>query len=420
MKPTPAARDNQTGGLERPMAVTQDDLERALRETFSRRVAVTPPLAADPAGLAIGRARRVRQRRTLAGLCVAAVATAAATVGMAQLGGEPGRPTTPTVVLGDPRNSAPATGWPVAPDPAPPAPAAKRQVELIVGGALVTGDGQRYDLGIGPVERAQRLPEQGGWLLVGVPNAAGRTLWVVPSGDTPQVLLAGAEAVVLSPDGRQVAWRDGDGLYAAGVVANRLVATAGTAAAPGTAPVRFVGDRLLVRSRAGGHLLWRPGAGPLPEDGPRLLDVYGVLPDGRPVGRVPASGQPGGSCLAVLDPADLAPVTTGCGAVLAGDGHGAVSADGRWLLVNGRTGGTDGALLVDLAALTSGGAARTAGPTISGDVAWSGAAAAAYVDRGGALVRVHPDRVLAGERASTTMLSGVTSGERPIVVAGTS
>ncbi|MEH1093308.1 hypothetical protein [Micromonospora sp. CPCC 205739] len=400
------------------MAVTQDDLERALRETFSRRVAVIPPLAADPAGLAIGRARRARRRRTLAGLSLAAVATAAVTAGMAQLGGQPGRPTTPTVVLGDPRGSATATSWPVA--PAPPAPAAEGQVELILGGALVTPEGQRYDLGIGPVERAQRLPDHGGWLLVGAPTPAGRTLWVVPSGDAPQVLLAGAEAVVLSPDGRQVAWRDGDGLFAAGVVANRLVATAGTAATHGATPVRFVGDRLLVRSRAGGHLLWRPGAGPLPDGGRRLLDVYGVLPDGRPVGRIPAGGEPGGSCLAVLDPADLAPATTGCGAALAGDGRGAVSGDGRWLLVNGRTGGTDGALLVDLAALASGGAARAAGPTISGDVAWSGGAAAAYVDRGGALVRVRPDRVLAGERASTTMLSGVTSGERPIVVAGTS
>ncbi|MGK5444776.1 hypothetical protein ACSNN7_23520 [Micromonospora sp. URMC 105] len=399
------------------MAVTQDDLERALRETFSRRVAVTPPLAVDPAGLAIGRARRVRHRRTLAGLCVAAVATAGITAGMGQLGGQPGRHTTPTVVLGDPRGSATATGWPVAPELR--APAAEGQVELIVGGALVTAEGQRYDLGIGPVERAQRLPDLGGWLLVGAPTPAGRTLWAVPSGETPQVLLAGAEAVVLSPDGRQVAWRDGNGLYAAGVVANRLVATAGMAAAHGATPVRFVGDRLLVRSRDGGHLLWRPGTGTLPEGDRHVLDVYGVLPDGRPVGRVSAGGEPGKSCLAVLDPVSLAPATTGCGAVLAGDGRGAVSGDGRWLLVNGRTGGTDGALLVDLAALASGGAARAAGPTISGDVAWSGGAAA-YVNQGGALVRVRPDRVLAGERASTTTLSGVTAGERPIVVAGTS
>ncbi|MER6594475.1 hypothetical protein ABT214_22015, partial [Micromonospora purpureochromogenes] len=65
-------------------------------------------------------------------------------------------------------------------------------------------------------------------------------------------------------------------------------------------------------------------------------------------------------------------------------------------------------------------AARAAGPTISGEVAWNGATTAAYVDRGGALARVDPDKVLAGGRASTTMLSGVTSGERPVVVAGAS
>ncbi|MDH6463683.1 hypothetical protein M2302_003878 [Micromonospora sp. A200] len=400
------------------MAVTQDDLERALRETFSRRVAVPPPLAADPAGLAIGRARRIRYRRTLTGLSLAAVATAAVTAGMAQLGGHPGRSTTPTVVLGDPRGGATAAAWPVA--PAPPAPRAGGDVELIVGGALVTAEGKRYDLGIGPVERAQRLPEHGGWLVVGAPTPAGRTLWVVPSGDAPQVLLAGAEAVVPSPDGRQVAWRDGDGLFAAGLVANRLLATAGTTAAHGATPVRFVGDRVLVRTRTGGHLLWRPAAGPLPDGDRRVLDVYGALPDGRPVGRVPADGNPGRSCLAVLDPADLAPTATGCAAPLTGDGLGAVSPDGRWLLVNGRTGGTDGALLVDLTGPEPGHAARAAGPTISGEVAWNGATMAAYVDRGGALARVDPDKVLAGGRASTTMLSGVTSGERPVVVSGAS
>ncbi|MEV0809150.1 hypothetical protein [Micromonospora sp. NPDC050200] len=418
MKPTPAAPDNQTGGPERPVAVTQDDLERALRETFSRRVAVPPPLAADPAGLAIGRARRVRHRRALTGLSLAVVATAAAIAGMAQLDGHPGRSTTPTVVLGDPRGAATANAWPVA--PAPEASPADGQIELIVGGALVTPEGERYDLGIGPVERAQRLPDHGGWLVVGAPTPAGRTLWVVPSGQAPQVLLAGAEDVALSPDGRQIAWRDGDGLFAAGLVANRLVATVGTTAAHGATPARFVGDRLLVRTRAGGHLLWRPAAGPLPDGDRRVLDVYGVLPDGRPVGRVPAPGDPHRSCLAVLDPVDLAPTSTGCGASLADDGLGAVSADGRWLLVNGRTGGTDGALLVDLAAPGLGGAARAAGPTISGEVAWSGAAVAAYVDRGGAVARVRPDRVSVGERASMMTLGGVTSDEPPVVVGGAS
>ncbi|MEU5938492.1 hypothetical protein ABZ807_04770 [Micromonospora sp. NPDC047548] len=400
------------------MTVTHDDLERALRETFSRRVAVPPPLAADPAGLAIGRARRVRHRRALTGLSLAVVVTAAVTAGMAQLNGHPGRPTTPTVVLGDPRGAATAAAWPVA--PAPEAPPAEGQVELIVGGTLVTPDGDRYDLGIGPVERAQRLPDHGGWLVVGAPTPAGRTLWVVPSGQAPQVLLAGAEEVALSPDGRQVAWSDGDGLFAAGLIANRLLATIGTTAAHGATPVRFVGDRLVVRTHGGGHLLWRPAAGTLPDGNPTVLDVYGVLPDGRPVGRVPAAGDPHRSCLAVLDPVDFTPTSTDCGATLADDGRGAVSADGRWLLVNGRADGTDGALLVGLAAPGLGGVVRSAGPTISGAVAWSGAAVAAYVDRSGALARVRPDRASIGERASMMTLGGVTSDEPPVVVADAS
>lgn len=95
-------RGNQTVGPTRPLHVRQDELERAVRETLSRQVAVPHALAADPAGLAIRRADRIRRRRTAAGLALATVATALLTTGMAQLGEEQGPPRTPTVVLGDP------------------------------------------------------------------------------------------------------------------------------------------------------------------------------------------------------------------------------------------------------------------------------------------------------------------------------
>ncbi|MGC5018659.1 hypothetical protein [Micromonospora sp. DT47] len=407
--------DNRTEGPERSFAVTQDDLERALRETLSRRVAVPPPPVADPAGVAIRRARRARRRTALAGLALAGVATAGVTGGMVQLGGQAGRPTTPTVVLGDPREESGMSAWPVA--PTPPARPADGAVDLIVGGALIT-EGKRYELGVDPAERAQRLPDDGGWLVAGASTAAGRTLWVVPTGGAPRALLAGAEEIALASDGRQVAWRDGDQLFAAGVVANQLVATVRASAPAGVAPVRFVGDRVLVRSdpRRGGYALWRPSPGTAPNGSdPDVLDVYGVRPDGRLVGLV-RTGDPRGSCPALLSP-DLAPVTTRCGPALAADGRGAVSADGRWLLANGRAGTSDGALLVDLGGATP--TAWPAGPLITGDVAWTGSASAAYVDRGGALARLRPDRVLAGERASSTLVD-VGSGGRPVVVTGAS
>ncbi|MEH0938684.1 hypothetical protein [Micromonospora psammae] len=397
------------------MAVTQDDLERALRETLSRRVATPRPLAADPAGVAIRRARRAQRRRTLTGLALAGVTTVLVTAGMAQLGGQPGRPTTPTVVLGDPQGVATTSAWPVVPPP--PARPVEGAVDLIVGSALVTADAKRYDLGVGPADRAQRLPDGGGWLVVGRPTAAKRSLWAVPAGGPPQVLLAGAEEVVLSPDGRQVAWRDGDQIFAGGIIANQIIATVGVTAPAGAVPARFVGDRVLVRGgpRSGGYLLWRPSAGALPTGGDRdVRDVYGVLPDGRLAGRVTVGGR---SCLALLD-SDLTPVRTGCGPTPAADGLGAVSADGRWLLVNGRAGARDGALLVDLTTLDAAVPDRPVGPTITGEVAWTGSAGAAYADRGGALAQLRPDRVLAGGSAASTLVSGLAAGDRPVVVTG--
>ncbi|WP_165945345.1 hypothetical protein, partial [Micromonospora sp. KC723] len=299
--------------------------------------------------------------------------------------------------------------WPVAPAPTP-APADGR-AEMIVGEALVTADGQRHDLGIGPAERAQRLPDGGGWLVVGAPTPAGRTLWVVPAGESPLVLLAGAEQIALSGDGRRVAWRDGDGLYVAGLVGRQLVAATGTPAAAGATPVRFVGDRILVRARDGGHLLWQPSPAALPAGDRRVVGVYGARPDGRLVARVSTADRR--VCLALLDPVTLAPARTGCGPALADDDLGAVSTDGRWLLANGRTGG---AVLVDLTDLGPRTTARAAGPTVSGAVAWTGSAIATYLDRGATLTRVRPDRTLAGEGAASTLLSGVTPDDHPVVV----
>ncbi|MEU4481615.1 hypothetical protein AB0F68_26660 [Micromonospora sp. NPDC023966] len=419
MSRTSNSYDNRTGGPERPFPVTEDELERALRQTLAARVATPRPLAADPAGAALRRARRTGRRRTLTGLALAGVATVLVTTGMAQLGGPTGDGGTPTVVLGDPRGFS-ASPLPTAAGPVPAKGPVRAELDLIVNSWLDTSGGERRELtGVSGVERAQRVPDYGGWLITSAATPAGRTLWwVPPNGSAPQVLLAGADAVVVATDGRQVAWRDGPYLFAAGVVGGQLLASSRTAAPEGVAPIGFAGDAVLIRQPdRGGVSMWRRAAGGVPGGANRdVLAVYGTLPDGRVVGLVSA-GTPRRPCVALLDPArDLTPVRTGCGPALATDGLGAVSADGRWLLLNaaGRE-----ALLVDLAGLGAGAATHPAGPAVAGAVAWTRSGAALHVDATGGLVRVRPDRVLAGERPTVSTLDGVAPGERPVVVADT-
>ncbi|MGK5738207.1 hypothetical protein [Micromonospora sp. URMC 103] len=405
--------------------MTEDELERAVRRTFAQQVAQPRLLSADPAGVAIRRARRAQRKRTVAGLALAAVATVLVSTGVAQLGADTRRPTPPTVVLGDPSDQA-------RPEPLKPNPGVLGTVppgggtDLVLGDAIVAANGDRVGLGgIGPAESAQRLPDDAGWLVVGAPTPAGRSLWAVPRRGTIQVLLAGADAIAVAADGRQVAWRDGNELNAAGVVGMQLIAPVRTPAPATAAPVGFVGNAVLVRLDADrpGHTLWHPAAAPLaPATDRATLRIYGALPDGRLVGLVPAK-TPSQTCLALLDPGDgLAPVHTGCGPTLSDDGLGAVSDDGRWLLLNGRA----EALLVDLAgfaAVKPDGhgkplTAQPAGPPLAGAVDWSSADEATYVDASGGLVRMAVKQVVAGEPATADQVTDSGTPGRPVVVTG--
>ncbi|MFC4148530.1 hypothetical protein ACFO0M_19935 [Micromonospora mangrovi] len=398
--------------------MSDDELARALRETFASRVAVPRPLTVDPAGVALRRARRTGRRRALAGLALAGIATVAVTTGMAQLGDRPGRQGVPTVVLGDPPERSASPRPTASPSGRPASGPLRVEVDLIVDATLETTGGEQRPLpGVDPVDRALRISDHGGWLVTSAATAAGRTLWWVPPGDgAPQVVLAAADAVALSPDGRQVAWRDGGEIATAGVISGQLIALVRTPAAADAVPVGFAGDAVLVR-RAGqaGYSVWRPSAGPLPTRAERgVLSTYGTLPDGRVVGQVSA-GTPRRPCVALLDPTrQLAPVRTGCGPDLATDGHGGVSADGRWLLANGS--GKQGALLVDLNQLGADTRARAAGPAVTGAVTWTKGGAALYVDDKGGLVRVRVDQVVAGHPAIAAPLAGGTPGRRPVLV----
>ncbi|MFF5051791.1 hypothetical protein ACFY1S_01215 [Micromonospora sp. NPDC000663] len=411
--------DNLTGRPARPYDVRPDEIEGAVRETLSRQVAVARPLSADPAGQAIRRGNRIRRRRTAAGLSLAAIATVLVSTGMAQLGQDSGREGSPIVVIGDPDPSA--RPIPTATVPAP-LPSPGMSADLLVGGTLISADGKRLELpSVGPAESARPLPAGGGLLVVGTQTTAGRSLWVAQDDGLVQVLLAGAGGIVVAPDGRQVAWRDGTDLVVAGVIGTQLIGSARTPVPAGAEPVRFVGDSVLVRldPDAPGHALWRPGAGQLTPDGGRhTLNVYGTLPDGRLVGQV-AEGEPGDTCLAVLDPTPaLKTVGTGCGPELSTDGAGGISPDGRWLLVNGRAGKADRSLLVDLSRLGPALTALPAGPPVTGAVAWTTGSAASYVDGAGQLVRVDVDQVRAGKPAEPSPVADLGPGDRPILVTG--
>lgn len=417
MKAFPSRSGNLTGGPARPYHVRPDDLDDAVRETLSHQVAVARPLSADPAGQAIRRANRIRRRRTAGGLALAAVATVLVSTGMAQLGDGSGGQGTPIVVIGDPNPSA----RPIPSATAAPAPPPGTSVDLLVNGTLVSAQGARLELpGVGPAEAAHLLPGGAGWLVVGAPTAAGRSLWVAQRDGLVQVLLAGAGAIVVAPDGRQVAWRDGTGLLVAGVVGTQLIGPVRTALPADAEPVRFVGDSVLVRldpDRAG-HALWRPGAELTVGADRSTLSVYGPLPDGRLVGQV-AAGDTDGTCLAVLDPKrDLKRLSTGCGPQLSQDGVGGISTDGRWLLVNGRIGKADQALLVDLRQLGPDLTVVPAGPPANGAIAWKTDSDATYVDGAGQLVRVEVGRVRAGKQAQAVPVPGVQPGNRPVVVTG--
>ncbi|WP_285792254.1 hypothetical protein [Micromonospora sp. NBRC 101691] len=395
--------------------MAREDLEQALRETLARQAGAPRPLAVDPAGQAVRRAERMQRRRTLTGVALAAVATVAVSTGMAQLNTDHARYTSPTVVLGDPVGPPATSTVPVRLDG--PVFAG---LSLVSGSTLVV-DGRGTDLGgIGPVERGLRTGD--GWLFVGTPGAAGRTVWAVGGTGTSRVLLAGADAVAVDPTGRRLAWRDGAELHVASIVNGQLLPGLRTPVPESATPVAFVGDDVLVRVRPdrGGFALWRADGSPF-QAGPdrRVLDVYGRLPDGRLVARVTASPRP---CLALLDPARaLAVSATGCAVPAIGDGPGSVSPDGRWLLVNAAAESRSAeatALLVDLAqAFGAQPVTRQVGPAVAGPAVWP-AAEAAYPAVDGTLVRFEPDRNPL--RATAALVPGLPAGHRPALVAAAS
>ncbi len=418
MNASSRGHDNPSGTPDRSLEVGQNELERAVREVFIRQVAASRAPVGDPATAAIRRAHRIQRRRTLAGTSLAAMAVILAAATAMQLGAAR-PPVRETVVIGDPDSGPVVILTPTAPPTAADTRTPLADVDLVLGRAIVTAQGRRIGLvDAGRIERAHRLADGGGWLAVGPAGLPGRLLWRVAPNGTAEVLLAGAEEIVLDATGQQVAWKQGTALTVAKVVNQELITTARAEVPAEAVPLRFVGGDVLVRLAPDrpGHVLWRLQPGRLDPGTDRISSrIFGALPDGRLVGEV-TKGTPRRTCLTLLDPvAELAPVGADCGPELSGGGSGAVSPDGRWLLANRRSEGQVKAVLVDLRRLGSSVEPVPAGPAMSGAVVWSAAGIAYYVDSAGQLIRVEVERAN-GRLPETRVMGGLPAGVHPVVV----
>jgi hypothetical protein len=422
--------DNLPPPPARSLGVTSGDLERRLRQSLAQ--AADPAHAVggpDPAGRAIRRARRIGRRRSVAGVALVAVATAAATVGVAQLN------------TGDPRYAGPA--WVGDPTPLfekpettyldatrPPSetsPQLQREqlstsplssVDLVLTSQLRTASGGTVDLRpVGVVTQAHEAKD--GWLVVGVPPTGGSTLWYIrPDGGSREVLPA-VDAVALAPDGRRVAWRDSARLFSAVIDDGNVKDATQTSAPAQGLPISFVGQGVVMaRGRAGagqlGYDVWwpRPGTAYTPRWKEDAAGIYGPLPDGRTLVAQVSPKAGSRPCLALLDAVNaLSVLKTACALQLKAGGPGSVSPDGQWLMA-----GTDTpvAMLIDLrVAFTKEPTAVAAGPAMTDQATWTDADTILHASSDGRLVRV---RAGAKPEVEQVEVPGATADTKVVVV----
>lgn len=387
--------------------MTPGDLERALRESLTRRAATTPPPGGQLADAAIRRARVVRRRRAMASALALVLVTAgggAAMIHFAAARPAPG----PEFVAQDPEpfvmatTAAPATEQPAA-DVAP-LPGTVRQermaqrklpVDVVVGQQLLTVAGAAIDLApVGDVQAAYRAAD--GWLVLGRESS----LWYAMDGAAPHLLIDEAEAITVQPAGRLVAWRDKANIYLGDVVKGHLIPSADVPAPDGAAPVAFVGKAVLLArqpedSPTASYAVWWPGKGEIDDRWRESTGVYGVLPDERTVVAQIPGERGGGPCLALLDAAaSLAIRAKSCDLPLVTGAVGWLSPDGHWLVAQGAV---NAAVMIDVSnAFGDREPAIDAGPGPSGPGAWTDSRTVVHGGRGH-LVRLRLDRAAAGE-----------------------
>jgi hypothetical protein len=411
--------------------VSSGELETALRECLARQAARSGA-AVDRADAVVHRVRRVRRRRAGAGALSLLLVTSATVVGvvrLADMGTE--RPYGPAFVGQGPdqpvaSETTPSPAGQYATDPValsgsvaqePMAKSGSPPVDLVVAGTLRTSTGESISLSaVGAIAEAYRVAE--GWLVLGA-QAGHASLWYVAGGGQPRQLLSGVDRLAIASDGRHVAWRAASSLYV-GSVAEGEVRRAGETPATGDAvPVGFVGTGVLVTTRAGGRYdVWWPDRGRyVPNWRDLPSGVYGALPDGRTVVAQVPGGSAAQPCLALLDAtAALAVRKRACDVPLNPGAVGWLSPDGRWLVAEGAV---DAAVLVDLAdAFGDRRPAVDAGPGPYGPAVWVDARTLVHAGPGRQLVRLHLDRLAAGQGGGVERIpvADVEVASEPIIV----
>lgn len=182
-----------------------------------------------------------------------------------------------------------------------------------------------------------------GWIAQ-TTKAGANSLWLVPPAGGSAALLVTGSAVVLSSDGRQVAWAVPGQLHVAvrsGATLTDQVATTGTG---DMMPIAFAGDGVLLAAGASGaggvddlhaarYDMWFPQKGRY-RPGPSYQHVvYAVTATAASGGAALIYGEPDDShhCLAGLAPHGFGTAWSVCGLSLAGAIAGTVAPGGRYL-----------------------------------------------------------------------------------------
>jgi hypothetical protein len=283
-------------------------LEDALRDAFADQVR-TAPTVDDPAGRAIGAAGRIRRRRAVAGTLaiVAGVVFASGAVAALRSGPDGGVPAGPSVTQ--------------TPSPRP--------VDVWTDDAILTVDGSDIPLrGLAPVIDVLRVPDG---FLITRNGLRTRTLYRIDAIGTPTRLAEG-ERIVISSDGRRVAWSSGAMVSLGQRAEGRFTRVQQTGGYEHWTPVAFTVDGVVLSSGDGyqtRYQVWTPDraqSGSTPRTGARGLTAH---PDGTALFALIGTAYP---CLGQLDPDSLATRRQACDLKMDDIQLLVPSPDGRWLV----------------------------------------------------------------------------------------
>jgi hypothetical protein len=260
-------------------------LEDALRDAFAAKAGTAPPGSlGGVADAAIRGAHRLRRRRrTMASGLAGFVIMAIAAVGTFHLVTSSAGQAPPQINAGDhtstrnPGADVPATN----PAVQTPPQAAHREVDAMGGSAQTAGKVRLQLPDKGSVAAAYQAKD--GYLVVNNQADGDKQLVLQDDNNKQSVLVAQANNITISKDGRQVAWAMAGTLTVASRDdSNKLLKSATIQVAPTTTPVTFVGsDLVLGREEGGGFDVWYTSRGYRELWDASVVRVFGAHPDGQ-------------------------------------------------------------------------------------------------------------------------------------------